>query len=325
MSKQGLLVARLARLLVKPALRWVALQPPLFPRFFQAAERIAAARYPLPVEVSMVDPDAATKALTLLRQDWGLQFEIPASKALRFDHIAVTDTKLPVVLYLHGGGFVACSPILYRMLTVPLAAASGTDVFALHYPLGPFPSALVEAVTACISLLARAGSRGVVLAGDSAGGNLAVATALALTRAPWAAPLLGVAALSPWLDLSVSGPSVATNAHADPLLPAARVCDAAALYLRDFPQLVRHPLVSPVFASRAEVRRLPPLRLHVGSTEVLLDDSRRFAALGTADVHTCTVWPEMVHVFPLLHAVVPEARAALLQIGDFVRTARAAR
>jgi acetyl esterase/lipase len=132
---------------------------------------------------------------------------------------------------------------------------------------------------------------------------------------------LRAALFSPWTDLAVTGATVDSNSDRDPMFSAAMVRRAPAAYLGEADPL--HPLASPVFA---ELAGLPPLLIHVGDREVLLDDSRRLAVRARAagvDV-TLSVWPAVPHVWQLAQALVPEARQSMRQAGAFLLAGTAA-
>jgi acetyl esterase/lipase len=176
-----------------------------------------------------------------------------------------------VVLYFHGGGYAIGSARSHRHLAAAIARAAGTRALLLDYrlaPENPFPAALDDAVAAYQWLLARgiAPAR-IVLGGDSAGGGLTVATLLALRDRGLPRPAGGVC-ISPWVDLTCSGASYATRAAADPIVTRDGVEALAQAYVGAGDR--KAALVSPLYA---DLRNLPPLLIHVGSDEVLLDDA----------------------------------------------------
>src|SRR5262245_57487061 len=181
-----------------------------------------------------------------------------------------------VVLYLHGGGYVIGSPRSHRHLAAAIARASAARALLLDYRLAPeqpFPAALDDALAAYEWLLAHGiASRHLVIAGDSAGGGLTVATLLALRDRGRPLPAAGVC-ISPWVDLTCSGASYASKAAVDPIVTRDSVDMMAKAYAGTGEP--KAPLLSPLFA---DLRGLPPLLVQVGSDEVLLDD-----ALGLAE------------------------------------------
>jgi len=219
------------------------------------------------------------------------------------------------VLYLHGGGYISGSLSTHRRLAAELAIESARTVVSLDYRLGPehpFPAAVDDAVAAALELAAVGPF---VVAGDSAGGGLTLATLVALRDAGGPQP---VAALmySPWTDLTQSGASHTTRLGIDPMLTAADLGIMASNYLGDHD--ATDPLASPL---GADLSGLPPMRIDVGDAEVLLDDSvaladRVHAAGGSAEL---TVWPEMIHVFPAFPTeLVPEAGECRALSGAFL-------
>ncbi|AWN46695.1 alpha/beta hydrolase [Methylobacterium terrae] len=220
----------------------------------------------------------------------------------------------PRLLYLHGGGFIACSPRTHRPLTGGFAAR-GLRVFCPDYRLAPehpFPAALDDAV-ACWSAFAAAGPAGV--AGDSAGGNLALALMLRARRD--GLPLPDAAVLfSPSTDMLGRGDSMRTNARRDAMFEPDKLQHLVDLYLAGHDP--EDPLASPVNGDPAG---LPPLLFHVGAREVLRDDSVRFAekARRAGVDATVKVWPVVPHVWQLAHGFLPEGRRSLSEAAAFLK------
>jgi phosphinothricin tripeptide acetyl hydrolase len=225
-----------------------------------------------------------------------------------------------VVLYLHGGGYVIGSPRSHRHLAAAIAGAAGASALLLDYRLAPehpFPAAVEDATAAYRWLLDQAvAPEHIVIAGDSAGGGLTVATLLALREARVPLPAGGVC-ISPWVDLTCSGASYATKADADPIVRRSGVEEMARAYLGATPP--RTPLASPLFA---DLRGLPPLLIHVGSDEVLLDDAVQLAerAKAAGVDTTLEVYDRMVHVWHWFLPMLDEAQTAVEAIGRFVRS-----
>lgn len=224
-----------------------------------------------------------------------------------------------VVLYLHGGGYVSGSPVTHLALTAQLAQEADARLFALDYRLAPehpFPAALKDAWAVYWWLLTEqhiAPSQ-IVVAGDSAGGGLTIALLLALRDA--GAPLpAGAVGLSPWLDLTLSGATLITNAATD-YLNHDILRASAQMY--SYGHALDEPLLSPLYA---DLRGLPPLLLQAGGAEMLLDDSRRFAvcAREAGVAVELAIYPHMVHVWHFTWRLEPQARQALAEIGAFVR------
>jgi acetyl esterase/lipase len=224
------------------------------------------------------------------------------------------------VLYLHGGGYVIGSPRSHRHLAAAIGRAANAPVLLPDYRLAPehpFPAAVDDAVAAYRWLLGRgiAPAR-IAIAGDSAGGGLTVATLLALRDAKVPLPGAGIC-ISPWTDMTCSAPSYTSRAEADPIVKVAGVSDMAKAYLGG--KDPKTPLASPLFA---DLRGLPPLLVHVGDDEVLLDDATGLAKQARAagvDV-SLEVWPKMIHVWHWFFPMLDEGQAAVDKIGDFVRT-----
>ena len=224
-----------------------------------------------------------------------------------------------VVLYLHGGGYCAGSLSSHRGIAGRLALSSRVAVAALDYrlaPENPFPAATDDAVAGYRDLLALGiPASSIAISGDSAGGGLAVCTALALRAAGDPLPA-ALACLSPWVDLTQSADSYSRLGHLDPMCSASGLNEMAAAYLVGAdPQ---QDLVSPRFADLAG---LPPLRIDVGTEEVLLDDAIGLAEQANASGvdTTLVVWPQMIHVFQAFPGeLVPESDQSINAIGAFL-------
>ncbi len=223
------------------------------------------------------------------------------------------------VLYLHGGGYVIGSPRSHRHLAAAIGAAGKTRVLLPDYRLAPehpFPAAVEDATAAYRWLIAQKIAPGrIVIAGDSAGGGLAVAALIALRDAGVPLPAAGVC-LSPWVDLTGSGASYASRANVDPIVKRDGIDRMALAYLAG--KDARTPLASPLFA---DLHGLPPLLIHVGDAEVLLDDAVQLAARAkAAGVDTSLdVRDEMIHVWQWFFPMLDEGQAAIDRIGQFVQ------
>ena len=223
------------------------------------------------------------------------------------------------VLYLHGGGYVIGSPRSHRHVAAAIASAAGVAAMLPDYRLAPehpYPAAVDDAVASYVWLLRRGIAPGrIVIAGDSAGGGLTVATLLAIRQRGRPMPAAGVC-ISPWVDLTCSAASYTTRAQADPMVTRDGVAEMARLYLAG--KDPRTPLASPL---HAELDGLPPLLIQVGDDEVLLDDSTQLAAQAkVAGVSAeLEVWPEMIHVWHWFLPMLDEAQRAVTRIGDFVK------
>lgn len=232
-----------------------------------------------------------------------------------------------VVLYIHGGAFVLGSARGYRAMCARLAKATKARIFVADYrlaPESPFPAAIQDAAAAYRGLLAQGvAPSSIVIAGDSAGGNLTVATLLSLRDAGVPLPAAGVC-ISPWVDLECVGDTMKSKADVDPLCQYDGMILEAGLYLNG--QNARAPLASPI---HADLRGLPPLLIQVGTEETLLDDSTRLAqAAEKAGVPvTLDTFEGMPHVWHIFADYLPDAQQAIDKIGEFVigKTARASK
>lgn len=222
-----------------------------------------------------------------------------------------------VVLYLHGGGYVAGSHATHRGLAAAFVKTARARVLLPEYRLAPehrFPAAVDDVMAAYRWLLEEEGAdpARIAVAGDSAGGGLAVALAVAARDEGLPLPA-GIACMSPWVDLTGTGASLVTNDHNDIWLDGGMVQPAGRMYA---PDEADHPLASPLFA---DLTGLPSMLVHVGTHEVLLDDARRLvhrarqhgvdASLGEFD----GLW----HVFQAIPGL-PEGRGSLRELGAFV-------
>ncbi|MDN7673189.1 alpha/beta hydrolase [Burkholderia oklahomensis] len=224
-----------------------------------------------------------------------------------------------MLLYFHGGGYYFCSPQTHRPLVFALTKRAGVRSFSLDYRLAPehpFPAAVDDALAAYRQLVAAGTpAESIVFGGDSAGGGLALATLVALRDAGDPLPA-GAVLFSPWTDLAATGDTLRAHDGLDPMFAGAALGRAARLYLGDTPGT--HPYASPLYA---DFKGLPPLFIQAGSTEVLLDDSRRVADKArAAGVHVeLEIWPEMPHVWQIYVPFVPESARALERAAAFVR------
>ncbi|MEU8893340.1 alpha/beta hydrolase [Streptomyces sp. NPDC048442] len=224
------------------------------------------------------------------------------------------------LLYLHGGGYVVGSPDTHAGLAGELALRTGLRAVSVDYRLAPehpFPAAVDDGLAAYRELLATGTDpRELVVAGDSAGGGLSIATLLAAREAGLPQPA-AVVTFSPWADLTLTGESMRSKEDADPIFTEADVRAYADLYAATADRA--HPLASPVFA---DLTGLPPLLVQVGANEVLLDDAVRLAGrAGADDVDvTLEVGPGLPHVFQLNYGRLDEADAALDRAARFLTT-----
>ena len=221
------------------------------------------------------------------------------------------------VLYLHGGGYFFGSPQTHRQLALGMAKHCEAPVFSLDYRLAPehrFPAALDDAVAAYLWLARTHPQRRIIVAGDSAGGGLALNTALELRDRGAAIPA-AVVTFSPWTDLACTGATIDTNGRHDAMFTTQAMRNAPAQYLGTHDP--RDPRASPLYA---DLHKLPPLQIFASTHEVLLDDATRFAAKARAagvevELHLVGGVP---HVWPIFARVLPEGRQSLRQVQDFV-------
>lgn len=267
-------------------------------------------------------------ARQILRPD---PYEVPASVRISAakvggipgEWVEAANSRNGVLLYLHGGGYFACSAETHRPVTASFAL-QGFRVFAADYrlaPENPFPAAVDDAAAAFRGLLAEGNSsQSIVIAGDSAGGGLALSLMLVLRAAGGPLPV-AAALFSPWTDLAATGESVQTNAKRCAMFNGPAVGPTARLYLGNADP--RNPLASPLYA---DFSGFPPLLVHVGANETLRDDSARLAekARAAGVKVELKVWPVVPHVWQLLPHKVPEGRQSLRESAEFLRKHTAA-
>jgi acetyl esterase/lipase len=223
-----------------------------------------------------------------------------------------------VILYLHGGAFLAGSIRTHRHLAAYLAGAAGVRVVLPNYRLAPehpFPAALEDALTVYRHLLETGyQARQIALAGDSAGGGLVFSLLLKLARLGLPQPAC-VVAFSPWTDMTMTRPSLRHNARRDMMLPVRRFREVIALHLQG--ALTTEPLASPVYGEFADP---PPAMITASKSEVLRDDAvamaERLREAG-GDV-ALELWKDMPHGWPIFAGVVPEADSTVIRAGRFI-------
>lgn len=221
------------------------------------------------------------------------------------------------MLYLHGGAYTMGSVAVHRELISRIVLSSGYRVLAINYRLAPehpFPAALEDACTAWEFLLESGiDVSKACIAGDSAGGGLAAACLLRLREQKIALPASAVF-ISPWFDLGMTGESVREKSELDPILDADKLHEYAAMYAGG--RNVDDSLISPLYA---DLQGLPEMLLQVGTDEILLDDSLRFAERAEAAGNTVKleVYDHQIHVFQIF-LYLPEARTAVDAIGTFL-------
>lgn len=276
--------------------------------------------------------DRAPKSRDERRKEWEFEASrkpLPKGAKVReagIDGLQAEWVEMPfaetgrTMLLLHGGGYVSGSPRTHRLLAASLARATKSRVLMPEYRLAPehpYPAALKDALIAFRWLTGAGGvhAGNVVVAGDSAGGGLAIAMLMALRSAGAWMPRAAVL-MSPWTDLSVSSPSYVQMRRRDPSITREDLIECAECYSGE--RSIRDPMLSPLFA---DLEGLPPILIHAGGEEIMLDDSRLFADRARAhgvDV-TYKAWPGMWHAFQNAGPDVPEAAEAVSEIGAYVR------
>lgn len=286
---------------LKNVLAWMAANPVIEDLSLEESRSYFDARgqeFPLPEGVSIASADVGD-----IKAEW-----IRAANA----------EENRVILYFHGGGYLIGSLASHRHITASISQAAEATVFAVDYRLAPehpFPAAVTDAVSAYKWLLQQGvNAVQIVIAGDSAGGGLTVATLVTLRDEGIALPAAAVC-ISPWVDLTNSADSY--ESMPDPMLTKNELDQFAQGYLQG--QDAKHPLASPLFA---DLHGLPPLLIQVGTQEHLYDDSIGLEARAKAAGVDATleVWDEMVHVWHYFHPMLQEGRDAIARIGEFVKT-----
>jgi monoterpene epsilon-lactone hydrolase len=225
-----------------------------------------------------------------------------------------------VLLFFHGGGYCSGSILSHRRMVTEAGRAGGLRTLAVGYRLAPehpFPAAFDDVLTAwrCLRKHGIAAAQ-IAIGGDSAGGGLSVGLLNRLHDADEELP--GCAWLvSPWTDLTMSGPTLITKDAVDPIIHKSYLGELADAYLPAGMDR-KDPRVSALYAN---LKGLPPTLIQVGSAETLLDDSTRFAAAaGSADVPvTLEIWPHMIHAWHLWNAHLGPGLRALASAGAFIR------
>jgi len=224
-----------------------------------------------------------------------------------------------VFLFFHGGSYNAGSPRTHRLLAANLSRATHMRLLLPDYRLAPehpFPAGVKDALLVYQWLLNQGfAEKNIVVGGDSAGGGLTLSMLLALKAAGAKMPMAAIL-LSPWTDLTVSSRSYETLRKVDPIITREKLREAGLLYAgrRD----PADPLLSPLFADLAG---LPPMLIHAGGDEAMLDDSRKLAerAKDAGAPASFTMFEGMWHVFHTAGMDMPESRKAIDEIGGFVR------
>lgn len=225
-----------------------------------------------------------------------------------------------IILQLHGGGYIGAMRNAYRTFAgLYNEMGCGMSVLTIDYrvaPEDPYPAALEDAVAAFDWLTGHGWKeKQIIVAGDSAGGGLALALCMYLKDRGSELPA-GIIAMSPWTDLTASGPSYEENYDKDPLFGNTR---DSLIYNRDYvgENDPRNPYISPMFG---EYEGFPPMLIQVGSIEMLLSDSETVArkAKEAGVLVKLTVYEGMFHIFQMALKLLPESRAAWVEIGEFL-------
>ncbi|PXX89719.1 alpha/beta hydrolase [Marinobacter vulgaris] len=246
----------------------------------------------------------------------GTRFEDIEAEGLAMTRVCHGDNPDGVVLYFHGGGYIIGSPRTHRGITGHLARASGAMVIVPDYrlaPENPYPAALDDAETVFLALLEEGHTpTSLSLAGDSAGGGLAIALAMRLRDKGFPLPS-SLMVMSPWTDLSNTR---LYSPEYEPVLQRPWIDKAARLYCANEP--VANPYISPVFG---DLSGLPPLLIQAGSQEILLNDARRLADAANRDsVDTrLEIYNSLWHVFQVHAGQLARATGALNTAGAFIR------
>jgi epsilon-lactone hydrolase len=223
------------------------------------------------------------------------------------------------LIYLHGGGYGIGSALSHRHLVGQLCAASGLTGYNVDYRLAPetpFPGAVKDALSAYQGVIASGiAPEKIIIAGDSAGGGLTLATALAIKAAGLPQPA-GYFPISPWANLTQSGGSYQVKAQADFIVTKPALDDWAKAYVAGGD--ARDPLVSPVYG---DFDGIAPILIHVGSEEVLLSDATRVAEVaGLAGVDvTLVIAPDMPHVWHYMWSALGPAQTAIADAGAWMQ------
>lgn len=255
--------------------------------------------------------------LTLL--PFGTKTEAVSIDGIEAEWVSVGNVKEDkAILYLHGGAYTFGSLNAYRDIAARMSKYSGFRVLTLNYRLAPeypYPTAIEDSTNA-FRWLVKIGilPNNLAVAGDSAGGGLAIVTMLSLRDNGY--PLPGSAVcFSPWIDLEGKGESNTANINIDPLIKPEWLDYMAAYYVCE--NNLKNPYISPIYA---DLKGLPPMLIQVGSDEVLLSDSERFvttAIKAGVDVKL-DCWEKMWHVWQFFGGMMPEGAKALKKAGEFI-------
>ena len=228
-----------------------------------------------------------------------------------------TDNGRSMIFYCHGGGYMTGSSLYARELTTKLSRDTGLSVFCFDYRLAPefpYPAAVEDALTAWSYILSCGyDAKDIIVAGDSAGGNLALVLTL-LLREQHAKLPKSLVLFSPWTDMTSSGKSYHAKELVDPVLTNAYIQKAVSCYLGDTP--ADSPYVSPLFA---DLSGFPPVYIQAGTNEILLDDSHSlYKQLLTHNIYAkLDIFDGMWHVFQM--SPIAKAEEAVQKAALFIK------
>lgn len=220
-----------------------------------------------------------------------------------------------VIVHFHGGGWVSGSPYSHAGMLGELSRAAKTQVIVVDHslaPENPFPASYDESIRSYEAV--RKLGKPFAVTGDSSGGGMAL-NVLAYASAQGHKDARAALLISPWADLTLSLPSITQLADRDPMVDVAALRDAVRAYAGNHD--LKNPHISPLFA---DMHDFPPLLIHAGSDEILLDDSleidRKVRAAGGRS--HLEVWPEMLHVWHIQTGTLPQAHDGLQRAGEFL-------
>ena len=280
-------------------------------------------------ERMVADPNLSIANLRSMFDEWSQPALEPENVCYRSDRVGGVDAiwALPAgadtnraIVYTHGGGFAVGSADSHRKLAGHLAKALNVTAVLLHYrraPENPFPAQIEDAVAAYKALIEKGfDTKKISTAGDSAGGNLAIASVLKMRDLRL--PLPGsVIAFSPWLDMALRGATLETNSTTDALVGRGILEAMVGMFLGGKTDPL-NPLANPL---ENDFKDFPPLYINAGDAETLLSDSESlYAKAKAAGVNTIlSVVPGMQHVFPALAGRAPEADEEMQRIARWYR------
>ncbi|MCU4424522.1 alpha/beta hydrolase [Acinetobacter sp. WU_MDCI_Abxb74] len=270
----------------------------------------------IPVKLQRFCSDAAS---AIVRGPRGYKTQKQSIAQVPTLHILPKSTKNGLgILYLHGGGYVVGSSKSHSKLAAQIGHAAQAQVWLPEYRLAPehpSPAALEDVISVYKALLAQGQNpKKLVIAGDSAGGGLSLSTAIAIRDSGLPLPA-ALVLLSPWIDLSLSGKTMKTHATQDAMLSESWLSWCAKNYCGQKP--ATDPSCSPLYA---DLTGLPPVLIHVGTEEVLLDDAKRLAEqTGKYGIPmSFKVYDQVGHVFQFHAGILKESDDSIEHIGQFI-------